>query len=156
MLLDVAERLPSIDFTMVGGKLPDAPELYEEAAARAAALPNVAFLGSVPFNEMGELYARAQVLVCTSEIEGFPNTFLQAWASGTPVVSTVDADGVIATHRLGTVCEAPDEMADEIEVVLSEAASSRELGDRCRGYVQEHHGPDVVVRKLDGLLRKAL
>ena len=45
------------------------------------------FHGAVPYRDAGALYSRARVLVNTSDVEGFPNTYLQAWASGTPVVA---------------------------------------------------------------------
>jgi len=156
MLLDVAEQMPSVQFTMVGGKRPDAPELYEEVRARANALPNADFRGFVPFDEMGPLYAKAQVLACTSEIEGFPNTFLQAWCSGTPVASTVDPDGVISEHCLGSVCGTASDMAEAIASMLSDLTAFADMQERCRRYVRQFHSLDVVVPRLDDLLRRTI
>ena len=47
------------------------------------------------------LYDRAKVLVNTSDVEGFPNSYLQAWIRGVPVVTLIDPDGVIEREGLG-------------------------------------------------------
>ena len=36
------------------------------------------------------------MLLSTSDFEGFPNTFLEAWSVGLPIVSTFDPDTVFA------------------------------------------------------------
>ena len=43
------------------------------------ALPNVTMLGPVRYRDTGALFDRARIFLNTSSIEGFPNTFLQAW-----------------------------------------------------------------------------
>ena len=47
-------------------------------------------------NEAMQVIADAALLLCTSDEEGFPNMFTQAWASGTPIVTLkVDPDNII-------------------------------------------------------------
>ena len=64
--------------------------------AAAARLPNVTMPGAVRYTDSGALVRpRASIFLNTSSIEGFPNTFLQAWIRGVPVVSFFDPDGLI-------------------------------------------------------------
>jgi len=47
----------------------------------------------VPPDEIHQYYERALALINTSAYEGFPNTYLEAWRVGTPVLAlSVDPD----------------------------------------------------------------
>lgn len=108
LLLEVAERLPTVTFVMVGGPSRGHGEdraLFDSVAAEAARLRNVDFLGALPLGRTESQLDRASVVVNTSSYEGFPNTFLQAWSRGIPVVSFFDPDGLIRKHRLGVAVE---------------------------------------------------
>src|SRR5690606_40570488 len=94
LALSVAAQLPKRRFVMIGGPLPGTAAYYERIAAAAACVPNVRFLGALPHDEVNAYIARAKVLLNTSTVEGFPNTFLQAWARAVPVVSLFDPDGI--------------------------------------------------------------
>ena len=77
---------------------------------RAGTLTNVIMHGRVRHSEMVKYFRRGRVLCCTSAYEGFPNTFLEAWTVGTPVVSTFDPDSVITQHNLGWTASNVDEL----------------------------------------------
>ena len=71
---------------------------------RAAKLPSVQLLGAVPFAESDAVYARASLFVNTSrpDGDGLPNSFIQAWLHGTPVLSLHhDPNGWINGRGLG-------------------------------------------------------
>ncbi|MES1262792.1 MAG: glycosyltransferase family 4 protein, partial [Peristeroidobacter soli] len=90
--LELARELPQVKFTLAGGPMPGNETYYEDMVAAAARLPNVTMLGAVRYAETGALFDRAKVFLNTSSIEGFPNTFLQAWIRGVPVVTFFDPD----------------------------------------------------------------
>jgi len=84
MLLDIAAALPEVRFRMIGGPVRGHEGLYADVETRASQLRNVDFIGYVPFEETFEHFAGARLFVNTSAVEGFPNTYLQAWAAGKP------------------------------------------------------------------------
>ena len=108
---------------------------------RAARLPNVAFFDYVPFPETEALFARALLFVNTSRSEGFPNTFVQAWKHGTPVLSLeIDPDRVIAANGLGSACDGdPARMRGELAALLEHPARWEACSRNALSYVREHH-----------------
>ncbi len=135
----LAEALPDIRFELVGGKTRDlaAYGAVEEALAR---LPNFTYRGFVPFHKINRVFESAHVLVNTSRIEGFPNTFLQAWSMRVPVVSLVaDPDGVIGKFGLGFHSGSFEQMVADVSELARNASLRDEMGQRARKYVESHH-----------------
>ncbi|MEJ1964052.1 MAG: glycosyltransferase [Gammaproteobacteria bacterium] len=81
LLLELARRLPHLKFEIAGGPSSDRPALFEEVKQGSKALPNVHFLGPVPYHDVRALFEHARLVVSTSEIEGMPNIYLQAWGT---------------------------------------------------------------------------
>jgi len=149
LFLDVAEALPSIQFVMAGGPAEGNAGLYDQVKARAESMPNVRFLGFVPFREIDKYYAQASVYLCTSTIEGFPNTFLQAWSHGRPVVSTFDPDEVICEHNLGFHCHDTDEL---VSAVRTACENSSDYAERVHTYLRTYHSPEVIMPQIESVL----
>jgi len=158
MLLDVAERLPEVRFVMAGGEVPAYSELYVSVKSRAEQTRNVDFLGFVPYEQTKELFQHAAVVVSTSraEEEGFPNVFLQAWSTGTPVVATCDPDEIICRHGLGYHCEDTTQMAKRIREIMKCHHIQRQIGQRAYGYIQNNHSLSNTTDRLEKLLRQIL
>ena len=138
LLLELARRMPDVQFDMVGGPVKGFESIYEDANRTAQALENVRFHGFVPYEKTAELYERAHLLVSTSEIEGFPNTYLQAWASGAPVIAFFDPDGAIQRNGLGRAVKTLDEMQAAIQRLLTNEAEWEATGARCRAHVASY------------------
>lgn len=139
LLLEAARRLPQIRFHMVGGRMPGSEELFDALRLQAQALTNVTFHGAVPYREARALYERARLFVSTSEIEGFPNTYLQSWSHGTPVVGFLDPDGLIAGFRLGRAVRTVEEMCAAIAALSHDAAQWELASARAIEYVRRHY-----------------
>ena len=137
LFLDAAARLPRLAFHMIGGPMPGAESLYEQVRLRTASLPNVTFHGLVPQHEVGSYFERARVFVSTSEIEGFPNTYLQAWSRGTPVVAFLDPERLLTRNRLGAVVGSTEELQSAIARLTSDPLEWEETSARSRRYIDE-------------------
>jgi glycosyltransferase involved in cell wall biosynthesis len=136
ILLNLARAMPQLRFEVAGGPYRGEESLYEECRREAASLRNLKFHGAVPFHDMPALYERARVLVGTSHTEGFPNTYLQAWAHGAPVVAFLDPDALIARNGLGRAVGDLGQMADAVREILADAGRWGEVSARCRSYFE--------------------
>jgi glycosyltransferase involved in cell wall biosynthesis len=84
-----------------------------EALAAERGLRNVTFVGRVRPEEMPALYDRADVYLMSPDIDNMPNSVIEAYAAGLPVV-TSDAGGVpyIVEHdRTGLLVPRDDDAA---------------------------------------------
>jgi glycosyltransferase involved in cell wall biosynthesis len=143
--LALARRLPHASMHMVGGPLPGADAMFREIGSAAAATSNVMFHGPLSYCATNDLYGRARLLVNTSDIEGFPNSYLQAWVRGVPVVTLIDPDGVIAREGLGVAVASPEEFPAAIGELLGDSGKWRAASERCRAFMAREYGEDQVL-----------
>lgn len=112
-VLEAARRCPEIEFHIAGS--PNQPSGYAaELLSVAAAIPNVRAHGRISRSELNKLFQSCALLCCTSRLEGFPTTFLEAWSCGLPVVTTFDPDGIVAREGLGRVVTTVEELVAEL------------------------------------------
>ena len=157
LALELASAAPDLQLQIIGGTQPGEEGYYQQMQRQAQSLANVVFQGLQPYATVNAHMARARVHVNTSDIEGFPNTFLQAWARGTPVVSFFDPGGVVAEQRLGFIVRTVAEMRDAVTRLLGDTALWQEYSERCRAYVSRRHGDaavDAYVAALEPLCRQ--
>jgi glycosyltransferase involved in cell wall biosynthesis len=150
--LDVAAALPGVSFTLI------APAIGERGFAqplldRIARQPNVHRLNAVPHAEMSTYYRKAAILLSTSNAEGFPNVFLEAWANRTPVVSLeIDPDEILCRKGLGLHARTVDELVRVVQGLLSDPEEREAIGRRGEAYVRANHAPETVVARYERLI----
>ena len=157
----VRQRVPDAALLIVGGG-PDASRLRELAAEEGVAA-DVVLTGSVPWEELPAHYDAGDVFAmpCRSrraglEVEGLGIVFLEASATGLPVVAgrsggSPDAvlDGVTGHVVDGTsVAEVAGRVADLLADPLRAAA----MGEAGRSWVEREWRWDVLARRLRALL----
>lgn len=145
LILELARRMPKRRFAMIGGSRRGFLELFEQSKAEAAALPNLEFLGRVPYHDVNPYYERCRLFVNTSDSEGFPNSYLQAWVRGTPVVAFFDPDGAIAREGLGAAPGTLPEMIECVDRLLDDAGAWAAASDRARAFMARHFDDDLVL-----------
>ncbi len=149
LVLELARQLPGVQFMLVGGPMPGGQTYYDDMIAAAARLPNVTMKGPVRYRDSGALFDRARILLNTSTIEGFPNTFLQAWVRGVPVVTFFDPDGLVQRLPLGRVARSLDDMREAIRGLLENDADRQAVGRRARDFATREFTNGVAARYLD-------
>ena len=149
ILIDIARRAPDVRFIVCGGPSTHrTPPRYSEQMIDALIqLPNVDYRGSVPPEQADQVIADAALLLCTSDIEGFPNTFTQAWSNGTPIVTVkVDPEGLIEKQGLGAVSRTIDGAVGDITTLLASVDRREDIALRARRHISDNHNPTTVVR----------
>ena len=154
-MLEVARRCPEAYFDIVGtpNQRSDYANLLME---RARKMPNVIVHGRVPISKLANLYAGTTLLCCTSELEGFPTTFLEAWSFGVPVVTTFDPDCIVSTNGLGQVAARLDELITMVRSLLANGGARLDLSRAARRYFNENHSIGGVCQRFKRMFEESV
>jgi glycosyltransferase involved in cell wall biosynthesis len=159
LLVEIACRAPDLRFVVCGGvtSYTATTEYGEDIAAKLRSLPNVEYRGQVSAEDALGVITNAALFLSTSDEEGFPNTFLQAWAAGTPVVSLkIDPDNVIERHRLGRVCGTVETAIDDLRNLMTSSERRAFLSVQAQKYVAKHHSAAVIVPMIERATRETM
>jgi glycosyltransferase involved in cell wall biosynthesis len=147
VLIEIARKAPTVRFVVCGGPTGHrSPSGYGARIVDALrSIPNIEYRGKTAHEEAMQVIADAAVLLSTSDEEGFPNTFTQAWSVGTPVVSLkIDPDSTIARMDLGAVSGDIDNAIADIKTLIDSPQRREDIAVRARKYVAEAHSESVV------------
>jgi glycosyltransferase involved in cell wall biosynthesis len=154
LLLDVVEALPHLQFAVVGGFSPSFDQkMRRDLEHRMQRLENVRFLGAQRFEDVMQLLVHSRILVNTSNWEGFPNTMLEAWSVGVPVVSLqIDPGGVIRREAIGLVSGTVSRMIGDVERLVQTRSLNREMGQRGLEHVRRAHSLEAVCQAFERIM----
>lgn len=154
LFLDLAEAMPSLRFAVVGGFDPIESSMLQEALVqRIRKLKNLTFYGPKPDDEVISLLSKAKALVNTSRAEGFPNTMLEAWSVGVPVVSlSVDPGGVIEQQGIGFVSRTVTQLVQDVDRIVRTKSLNQRCGKLALSYVRRQHSLEAVCQALERAL----
>ncbi len=156
LFLDLAEALPAHRFAMVGGAGGGEQRLYDRIRERAARIGNLEFTGFLPYAEADRYFDDALLLVNTSDTEGFPNTFLQAWARQVPTVSFIDCGARAGGCSVGTQVASFEELVRTTSALLEDNNRRQELGAASEVYVRKHHFAEPILDRYEELFAQLL
>lgn len=147
--LELARLLPQTRFVLVGDNDLE-PDYMDGIRRQAARHPNVEMRGFQPRERVMAMLREAVCLVNTSDHEGFPNTFIEAWSAGVPVISLRnDPDGLIRHRGLGAVAESLEEAAALIEDLARSPEERARLFAVCRDYCEEEHDIERLIVRYE-------
>lgn len=147
-LVKVAGELPNVEFLVIG----DGPRDFAFSGAiiqQMESLSNVTYLGRVEFDDVHQYYRKTDILLCTSLYEGFPNTYLEAWAHGVPVITTVDCDAVINEKQLGFASPNIDELSEKIGQLSDCQEMLEEMVVNSFAYFREYHRSEIAIERFE-------
>ena len=159
LMVELARQIPEERFVMVMPPYAGQQDaLYKSVVAAASTVPNLTLIArQLPIDEVDKLFATAKVFVNTSEVEGFPTTFLQAAAAGVPVASlSVDPDGYLVRERAGFVANGDFEELLSAVVNTVQSGAWVEIGRRHWEYSRANHSIEVCAEQLELAIRQCL
>jgi glycosyltransferase involved in cell wall biosynthesis len=137
---------PDIRFVMIGDAIDNGDgDWMKQTLAEIAATPNLEYRGALSQAEVNSVLEHADLLVNTSDYEGFSNTFIQAWMRRVPVVSLhVDPDRLLSRGGLGAVTGDEDALYKGVGALLGDPDRCASIGARARRYALEHHAESNI------------
>lgn len=146
---------PDLEFVMAGraSSLPRHVALVE----RIRSMPNTKYLGSLTIDEVNREMARADFHVNTSSMEGFPNTFVQAWANGA-IVATIGVDPDeqgMEGLGIGYCAGSLGGLRDYIDRMSRSPEERRKVASRAFAFAQEKHSMASATTLARTMLRAA-
>lgn len=147
VFLEIAESLPDIIFEIAGGEDQE-KSYYKSIEKKAKQLDNVLLHGKLDREQVNKRYQSVSVLCNTSIYEGFPNTFIEAWSNGLPVVSTIDPDNLISNQMLGVIASSTDEFIQALTRLKNDISLWNELSSNAKNYYCDNHSIDIAMRRF--------
>jgi glycosyltransferase involved in cell wall biosynthesis len=156
LLIEIAQKMPTVRFIVCGGPTTcmSPPGYGERIVDALRTLSNVEYRGQVAPDEAMQVIADAAMLLSTSDEEGFPNTFVQAWSSGTPMVSLkIDPDHIIEGRGLGAVSGNIEGAIADIKSLMDSSQRREEIAVAARRHVAENYSDAAVVAIFERAIR---
>lgn len=128
-----------------------------EALSRALGLRNVEFAGKVPPQRMREFYNAADVYLNSPNIDNMPNSVIEAFASGLPVVTT-NAGGIpfiVTDGETGFMSECNDHeaLARNALALVNTAGLAQAVAARARNVCLARYVWEAVAVEWEQLYR---
>jgi glycosyltransferase involved in cell wall biosynthesis len=147
LFLKLAEVIPHTVFRMIAAR-GDSDDYYRKIKETSKNIPNLDFLGFIPFDETNQYFEVASIIVNTSKFEGFPYAFIQAWMNYTPVVTlNSDPDEIICRYRLGLHSKTFNQLVEDVRALLEDEPLRRQMGENGRQYVEENHDINNIIKQ---------
>lgn len=148
LLYEIASLLKEEKFVVAGKALMEIDEESEKYLGLLKTLPNVQFVGFLDRTKIFNFLEKAKFILNTSHYEGFSNTFLEAMASGVPILSSskVNPDNILNAYNLGIVYEDAVDLVDQLSQLTPDARST--MAQNCLEYVKQRHDYRKLTKEL--------
>jgi glycosyltransferase involved in cell wall biosynthesis len=145
----LAELMPNVDFHVIGGE-GSTGIVPEELISNSP--KNVKYHGRKNRIEACMSISDAKLLINTSEFEGVPNTYLQAWLHGVPVITLNDPNEMIVNNELGCVVDI-DDMSEAIAQLLNDDTALERISEKVKQYASSHYLDESTLQGYDAIFR---
>jgi glycosyltransferase involved in cell wall biosynthesis len=158
---ELGKKFPDVQFLFLGQKHFSGPGSWDEGNLAE----NVRMMGHVGELQKERLLKSAWALVNTSIHEGLSISFLEALACETPIISSVDPDGIVSRFGIcvgdwpGTGLAGLLSFENALSRLLDDGPLRERLGREGRDWVSLHHNRDIFLdsfRKIAGSMNRLL
>lgn len=132
------EKVIDVQFIMIG-KVSNHNK-YKLLINEIDSIKSLDYLGEQPQEKVNEILSEAHLLVNTSKLEGFSNTFIQAWMREVPVITlAVDPDDLIKRNGIGVCAGSYEKLKDTIVDLVHSSERRIQMGQKGKQYAYENH-----------------
>ncbi|WP_066719945.1 glycosyltransferase [Sphingomonas pituitosa] len=152
LLIDAVARLPGVHLA-IAGHGPEAERLTARIAAHGCG-DRIRLCGALKPDDIAELLAAADVMALASSSEGLANAWLEALASGTPIVipDVGGARQVVTAPAAGRIVDrTPEALADGIAALLAAPPAAAAVRRLAKPFTWEANS-ERLHRHLGGLV----
>lgn len=161
-MIRLLPRHPGFRAYVIGECRPDHAEFQRSLRLRieeAGLDDRIRFVGQVGREEMRGWYRKTDLFVAPSRSEGFGLTVLEAFACGTPAVAaSIGAWPWIVREGTGSIFEAGrlDDLAAELDPLLSDPGTLAEMGRNARAHAVECHSVESEANEINALYKRLM
>ncbi|GAB7020487.1 glycosyltransferase family 4 protein [Halostagnicola bangensis] len=158
LFLDIAAEFHNQKFILIGST-DGQTEYADKIINRASDMENVKCEINVPPSEVHDFYRRAIAVINTSRVEGFPNTFLEAWRYATPVLSLkIDPKRFLKTDTecSGYASNDLSALKSHVDTLSNDTQKRKNLGKSGMKSFTKNYHLDTVSGKYERLLRNIM
>jgi glycosyltransferase involved in cell wall biosynthesis len=152
-MYQLVRSLPHVKFKIAGAPTNKTSNEILNCLEKLNSCDNVELVGTLNRDQVFFYLSKAYLLVNTSHFEGFSNTFLEALAVGTPIISreSIDPDQIISKYGLGITVKSYEEMGDAINTLIDDPKYD-EVALKCKNYIEDHHDLDHICNQFAKVL----
>lgn len=156
IFIEIACVLPNYNFLMIGGARDE--NYFKIIKESAFSVPNLTFMGFIRQEEVSKLIKQSRILINTTIVkgkyeEGFPNSFLQAWQVGVPVVSLIsNPDNILENENIGICSKTTHNMVNDIRSLLESSDLYNKLSNNSKAYIEREHDENYILKQYLGVL----
>ncbi len=142
------ENLIDVQFIMIGRN--DNKSRYTDLIKSIDNIKSLEYLGSKTQEQVNNIFLESHLLVNTSKLEGFSNTFIQAWMREVPVITiTVDPDGIIKNKKIGVCAGNYENLKRSIIELVNSPKLISKMGKQGKVYANKYHS----MRNIDQIAK---
>ena len=149
--------LPKNVYFLIIGKGDDGPRLQKQARDLGVS-DRVKFLGFLPYQDIPKYFSVCDIFIRPSRSEGFGNSFIEAMASGLPVIAT-PVGGIpdfIDDKETGVFCspDSPQSIVRAVSTLLGNEALRKAIIENAHKRANERYGWGQITAQMKAVFNK--
>ena len=153
-LRQLVQHDPTLQLVLAGGIIEQEYATYIRSLL--CDTPFARWLGEVPYEQMGSLYRRADLVLNCSHSESMPNSLMEAMALGRPVLAAnIPGNRSLVRHgENGWLYNSEEDFRELVLQIRADAALREVVGSRAHNFMVENFSPLLEAERYLSLYSK--
>lgn len=144
------DNIINVQFTMIGRN--SNKSRYSKLINSINTIKSLNYLGAQSQDQVNNIFLESHLLINTSKLEGFSNTFIQAWMREVPVITiTVDPDEIIKKNKIGICAGSYEKLKDIVVDLVRSPEQISQMGKQGKYYAYNNHSMKNIDKILEVL-----